>query len=128
MQVKVFLIIPDETVCYCSYIFVPIYADRVHILQVVVVEDSASLKNIPPVTGMLAYQKDNQSLHVLMNDTWKAVAVEEKVYELFLEKKLMNHLQLPINKYIYEKYKTMHLRFNISITRVRWFPTVSTVT
>ena len=44
-----------------------------------VVEDGGTLKDIPSVTGLLAYQKDNQSLHVLMNDTWKAVAIEEKV-------------------------------------------------
>ncbi len=61
-----------------------------------VVEDSGSLKNIPPVVGLLAYQKDNQSLHVLMNDTWKALAVEEKVY---MKRIINRRKKLFINEY-----------------------------
>jgi hypothetical protein len=52
------------------------------ILQVVVVEDGETLSNIPAVSGLLAYQKDNHTLHVRMKDSWETVAVEKKVYKL----------------------------------------------
>jgi hypothetical protein len=48
----------------------------------VVVEDGETLSNIPAVSGLLAYQKDNQTLHVRMKDSWETVAIEKKVYKL----------------------------------------------
>ena len=45
----------------------------------VVLEDETSSKRVPAVSGLLAYRKDIQSLHIRMNDSWKALPVEEEV-------------------------------------------------
>ena len=48
--------------------------------KVVVLEDEESSKRVPAVSGLLAYRKDIQSLHIRMNDSWKALPVEETVH------------------------------------------------
>ncbi|XP_028405296.1 uncharacterized protein LOC114527802 [Dendronephthya gigantea] len=45
---------------------------------IVVVPDDVT--NVPKITGLLAYQKDIEKLHLRKNNTWKVVAEEEKVF------------------------------------------------
>ena len=45
----------------------------------VVVEDGSSFQQIPTITGLLAYRKDNESLHLRTNDTWKVLAEDKKM-------------------------------------------------
>ena len=64
----------------------------------VVLDDEKSSKRVPAVSGLLAYRKDIQSLHVRMNDSWKTLPVEEKVHKIicmmyndtFLKKSLLD--------------------------------------
>ena len=48
----------------------------------VVLNDEKSSKEVPAVSGLLAYRKDIQSLHVRMNDSWKALLEEEKIHQI----------------------------------------------
>ena len=45
-------------------------------------EDEKSSKRVPAVSGLLAYRKDMQSLHVRMNDSWKTLLEEEKIHQI----------------------------------------------
>ncbi len=37
-------------------------------------------KSIPPVSGLLAYRKENKQLYVQSNGTWTALAQKNKVF------------------------------------------------
>ncbi|CAB4008049.1 Hypothetical predicted protein [Paramuricea clavata] len=46
---------------------------------IVVVPDNVTHNKVPQITGLLAYQKDVEVLHLRKNDAWKVMAEEEKV-------------------------------------------------
>jgi hypothetical protein len=48
-------------------------------LQIVVVPDNVTQRNVPQITGLLSYQKDVEVLRIRQDDAWKVLALEEKV-------------------------------------------------
>lgn len=47
--------------------------------QVVVIGDTEGLNDIPGIVGLLAYSKENQTLHMKTNNSWKSLPHEDKV-------------------------------------------------
>ena len=47
-----------------------------------VIGEREELNNIPGISGLLAYSRENQTLHVKTNDSWKSLAENDKVLYL----------------------------------------------
>ncbi|XP_028405278.1 uncharacterized protein LOC114527785 [Dendronephthya gigantea] len=58
---------------------------------IVAVPDDAAYDRVPKISGLLAYQKDIEKLHLRKNDTWKVVAEEEMVKNLTRQVFMMNN-------------------------------------